>query len=432
MPNQYTVTQVTSYIRNMFAQDFVLRSVLVSGEVSNCKYHTSGHIYFTIKDEKAALACVMFAGKRNGLAFRLENGQQVVVKGSVSVFEKNGSYQLYAEKITLDGAGLLAERFEQLKAELKEQGMFDPCYKQPIPKYIKKLGVVTAPTGAAIRDIISVTKRRNPYVRIILYPAIVQGPQAAPSIVRGIETLQMQDVDVIIVGRGGGSMEDLWAFNEREVAQAIFDCPIPIISAVGHEIDYSISDFVADMRAATPSAGAELAVYEADRVLMQAEDLRERLGLLMNQQIAAARKQTEAKATSLTYLSPGNRLREKKQEAARLCDRLQSAMNAKIREWQADAERGEEQLKLAMEHVLQGNRHRLELMIRSMKGLSPLDKLNQGFSYTADAKGKTIRSIEQMNPGDEMEIYVSDGKIRSVVQETISMSWEKRGNGHDK
>ena len=262
MRNVYTVAQVNSYIKNMFSQDFMLQNIYVKGEVSNCKYHSSGHIYFTIKDARGTIACVMFAGNRSGLKFRMEEGQQVVVGGSVEVYERDGKYQLYAREIILDGAGYLYEKFERLKKELAQRGLFAPEYKQPVPKYIRTLGVVTAPTGAAVQDIINITRRRNPYVQIILYPAIVQGEQAAASIIRGIRALEHIGVDVMIVGRGGGSIEDLWAFNEEAVAQAVFDCTVPIISAVGHETDTTIIDFVSDLRAPTPSAAAELAVYD--------------------------------------------------------------------------------------------------------------------------------------------------------------------------
>lgn len=269
MKHIYTVGQVNSYIKNIFTQDFLLQSILVKGEVSNCKYHSAGHIYFTLKDERGAIACMMFAGNRGGLKFHMQEGQQVVVSGNVGVYERDGKYQLYAREITLDGAGLLYERFEQLKRKLRERGLFAPEYKRPIPRFIRRLGVVTAPTGAAVRDIMNIAARRNPYVQIILYPAIVQGDQAPASIVNGIRALEALGVDVMIVGRGGGSIEDLWAFNEEIVAQAIFDCSVPVISAVGHETDTTIADYVADLRAPTPSAAAELAVY--DYGLLQAQ-----------------------------------------------------------------------------------------------------------------------------------------------------------------
>ncbi|MCL2253547.1 MAG: exodeoxyribonuclease VII large subunit, partial [Lachnospiraceae bacterium] len=257
MISVYTVSQVNSYIKNMFTQDYLLGSVSVKGEVSNCKYHASGHIYFTLKDVKGSITCVMFAGNRPGLSFRLSDGNQVVVSGAVDIYERDGKYQLYAKKITISGQGQLYEQFILLKNKLEEMGMFAADYKKPIPRYINTLGVVTSSTGAAVRDIINITKRRNPYVRVLIYSAAVQGEAACDSIIRGIETLAKENVDVIIVGRGGGSYEDLWAFNEEKLARAVFNCDIPVISAVGHETDTTIIDFVADLRAPTPSAAAE-------------------------------------------------------------------------------------------------------------------------------------------------------------------------------
>ena len=241
MNSIYSVGQVNNYIRTMFDQDFMLNKIYIKGEVSNCKYHTSGHIYFSLKDESGTISCVMFAGQRKGLGFAMKNGDKVVAGGSVSVYERDGKYQLYAREITLEGAGLLYERFLAMKKELEEMGMFAEEYKQPIPKFVRRLGVVTAPTGAAVQDIRNISLRRNPYVQIILYPALVQGEGAADSIVKGIRMLDEAGVDVMIVGRGGGSIEDLWAFNEEKVARAIFDCRTPVISAVGHETDFTIA-----------------------------------------------------------------------------------------------------------------------------------------------------------------------------------------------
>ena len=282
MNSIYSVGQVNNYIKNMFTQDFMLSRISVKGEVSNCKYHTSGHIYFSLKDETGTIACVMFAGQRRGLGFAMKNGDKVVVSGSVNVYERDGKYQLYARQIQLEGAGLLYERFLALKRELEEMGMFAPEYKQPIPRFIRTLGVVTAPTGAAIQDIRNISYRRNPYLQIILYPALVQGAGAKESIVKGIQTLDRLGVDVMIVGRGGGSIEDLWAFNEEEVARAIFECTTPVISAVGHETDVTIADYVADLRAPTPSAAAELAVDDYRGFLGQLAEYESRLerGLL--------------------------------------------------------------------------------------------------------------------------------------------------------
>lgn len=393
MQNVYTVAQVNAYIKNMFTQDFMLQSIAVKGEVSNCKYHSSGHIYFTLKDTKGAITCVMFAGNRSGLNFKMAEGQQVIVKGNIDVYERDGKYQLYARSISLDGTGVLYERYEQLKRELEEMGMFDASYKKPIPKYIKTLGVVTAPTGAAVQDIINITTRRNPYVQIILYPAIVQGVQAVPSIVNGIHALEQMGVDVMIVGRGGGSLEDLWAFNEAAVAQAIFDCSVPIISAVGHETDTTIADFVADMRAPTPSAAAELAVYEVDRLLDKIEEDKQILKNTMMRKISNLRNQTGHLSSSLGYLNPMHQLRVKRTYMVDLEEKLQEKMERKINE----------------------AKHMLQIDIERLKGLSPLDKLNQGFSFTEDESGKPLTDIGRVKSGDLMRTYVKNGVIESTV-----------------
>ena len=277
MASVYSVTQVNSYIRNMFVQDYLLKRLSVRGEISNCKYHTSGHIYFTLKDKSGTLSAVMFAGQRKGLNFQLQEGQQVIVTGSVDVYERDGRYQLYAREIRREGTGDLYERFVQLRSELEEMGMFAAEYKQPLPRYAMTVGVVTAPTGAAIRDIMNISARRNPYVQLVLCPALVQGDQARYSIAAGIRTLDSMGLDVIIVGRGGGSIEDLWAFNEEMVARAIFECSTPVISAVGHETDVTIADYVADMRAPTPSAAAELAVFDYRQFEAQMNQYRDKL-----------------------------------------------------------------------------------------------------------------------------------------------------------
>ena len=310
MRSVYSVGQVNSYIKNMFTQDFMLGRIYVKGEVSNCKYHTSGHIYFSLKDETGMIACVMFAGQRGGLAFRMREGQQVIVLGSVNVYERDGRYQLYAKEIILDGAGLLYEKFEKLKQELEEMGMFEQEYKRPIPSFASSVGIVTAPTGAAIRDIIHIASRRNPYVQLYLCPALVQGEDAAESIADGIRRLDAFGVDVIIVGRGGGSIEDLWAFNEEIVARAIFACQTPVISAVGHETDTTIADYVADLRAPTPSAAAELAVYEYDVVRVYLDEAERKLKRALSHVVEEKRNQVMQRAQRLSYLHPQVKLNE--------------------------------------------------------------------------------------------------------------------------
>ena len=400
MHNVYTVSQVNAYIKNMFTQDFLLHAVTVKGEVSNLKYHTSGHIYFTLKDGAGAIACVMFAGSRKGLAFQLQEGMQVQVTGSVDVYERDGRYQLYARQIEQDGAGQLYEKFEQLKRRLSEQGMFAQQYKQQIPRYIRTLGVVTAPTGAAVRDIINISTRRNPYIQIILYPAIVQGDQAAASIVRGIQVLSERAVDVIIVGRGGGSIEDLWAFNEESVAEAIFNSPSPIISAVGHETDTTIADYVADLRAPTPSAAAELAVFEYDRFLEKTEEYAAGLKQMLNRQLQQKRDRTATLGRELMLLSPMARVRDRQMRAAAY----------------------EDSLNAAMQQILQNLRHQVALDAGRLKGLSPLERLSGGYSYTENEAGENIRSIAQVAEGDIIRVRVADGQIHANVMKVTGES----------
>lgn len=378
----------------MFSQDYLLNAVSVKGEISNCKYHASGHIYFTLKDKSSVLACVMFAGNRTkGLSFPLKEGMQVIVSGNIDIYERDGKYQLYARNITQDGIGELYEKFERLKNELSQRGMFDPMYKKPIPALVKRLGVVTAPNGAAIRDIISISKARNPYIEIILYPALVQGEGAVNSIVKGIKMLEMIGVDAMIVGRGGGSLEDLWAFNEEAVAQAIFDCDVPIISAVGHETDTTIADFVADVRAETPSAAAQIAVCQIKNVTESIEALRNRLYKNISVSIESSKNRVELKKSNLLRLSP------KRQIADRRFRLMQD----------------EEHLKKSMLDIISMKRH--ELMIRSerLNGVSPLEKLKQGYSYAVDANSKNINSIERVNTGDSFDLYVTDGIISAAV-----------------
>ena len=402
MQNVYSVAQVNTYIKNMFSQDYMLRSISVRGEISNCKYHSFGHIYFTLKDKLCTISCVMFAGNRAGLSFPLKEGMQVVVSGNIDVFERDGKYQLYAKKIILDGTGQLFERYEALKLSLQERGMFAPEYKQPIPRYIRTLGVVTAKTGAAVRDIINIATRRNPYVQIIVYPAVVQGEYAVPSIVAGIKALEKAGVDVMIVGRGGGSIEDLWAFNEEAVAQAVFDCTVPIISAVGHETDTTIIDYVSDLRAPTPSAAAELAVWEVDALEKQLLSYESYMRERMENRIERYRFLLSHKELQVKQFSPQSK--------------IQTMRFATIRV--------QEQLQTAMERRVQDYRRELAVRIERLKGVSPLDKLNQGFSYVEDANGRTVNDITGVMQGDLLTIQVKNGKIRTKVEEVTSHNWQ--------
>lgn len=417
MRNVYTVKQVNAYIKNMFTQDFMLNRIYIKGEVSNCKYHTSGHLYFSLKDESGTIACVMFAGQRSGLSFRMQEGQQVIVLGSVSVYERDGRYQVYAKEIVLDGAGLLYEKFIKLKKELEEMGMFAPEYKKPIPKYVRTVGVVTAPTGAAVRDIINITRRRNPYVQILLYPALVQGDGASESVVRGIRALEKANVDVMIVGRGGGAIEDLWAFNEEKVARAVFECSVPVISAVGHETDTTIIDYVADLRAPTPSAAAELAICNYRELLETIRTERERMHRSMRRKLEVASLHTARYAEKFRYLSLSGKLKSMRQQLADYEEQIPKAMHQRLEQEQERTRKVQEMLPLLMERNLRESRQQLAIRIERMKGLSPLAKLNQGFSYVQGSEG-TVKKVADVKKGDWLRIYVTDGQIEAQVTDT--------------
>ncbi|MCI8268662.1 MAG: exodeoxyribonuclease VII large subunit [Lachnospiraceae bacterium] len=401
MASIYTVSQVNSYIKNMFAQDFALSRISVRGEISNCKYHSSGHIYFTLKDKGGTLAAVMFAGqRRTGLRFQMQEGQQVVVSGAVDVYERDGRYQLYARQIELDGLGGLFERFLLLRDELEEMGMFAPEYKQEIPKYAWRVGVVTASTGAAIRDIMNIASRRNPYVQLILYPALVQGSGAAASITAGIRTLDEMGLDVLIVGRGGGSIEDLWAFNEEMVARAIFECRTPVISAVGHETDVTIADYVADLRAPTPSAAAELAVFdyrqfEERRILYEKNLVRS-----MGRRMERLRYRLQQYQMRLRFQDPERQLREKKQQLLHIEERLREVMGQR----------------------LEAAKHRLALTSQRLHDLSPLERISNGFGFVTDRDGRRLESVRKVQVGDMVMVRISDGKMAAQVTEVSDLS----------
>ena len=415
MAGAYSVTQVNSYIKNMFTQDFLLRRLSVKGEVSNCKYHSSGHIYFTLKDSGGTLSAVMFASQRKGLKFRLEEGQQVVVKGTVDVYERDGRYQLYASEIELSGRGDLYVKFEALLRELEEMGMFSTQYKRPIPRYARKVGIVTAPTGAAIRDIINISRRRNPYVQLILYPALVQGDGAKDSIVKGIRTLDAMGLDVLIVGRGGGSIEDLWAFNEECVARAVFACRTPVISAVGHETDVTIIDYVADLRAPTPSAAAELAVFDYSRfeadLLARRRKLKREMGYFTDR--ARARLRQEELKIKLHH--PSHELNEKRQRIADIEERLNRQILFLSETDRERAARRKERLFRAVCSLTEKDRKRLEIVSGKLWGLSPLRKLSQGYGYVTDMEGNRLASVMQTQPGEEIRVQLADGTIEAEV-----------------
>ncbi len=408
MKKIYTVGQINLYIKRMFQSDYLLRNLSVKGEISNCKYHSSGHIYFSLKDERGSISCIMFAGDRNyGLDFQLSDGQSVVVNGNLGVYERDGTYQIYAREIKLDGIGALYEEFERLKQKLYEEGLFDHELKKEIPAYPKKVGIVTADTGAAIQDIKSIAKRRNPYVQLYLYPAKVQGENAAKTIVRGIEVLDKMGMDTIIIGRGGGSIEDLWPFNEEIVARAIFAAKTPIISGTGHEIDTTIADYAADLRAATPSAACELAIPDYSIYVQSFQNARTKLDHLMRQKVEFAKAKKEELSFRLHYLNPEIAMQEKKM---RLFDM-------------------ERRLEAAMEKKLFVAKHRLALYYQKIDAKSPAKKLAGGFGYIETREEKMLQSVLDAKIGETIKITMRDGSIEATVMK-IEAKDRKDGLSH--
>ena len=392
-----TVSQVNMYIKNMFVRDYALRQLRVKGEISNCKYHSSGHIYFTIKDQSSQLSCVMFATYTRGLAFRMKEGQSVIVSGNISVYERDGKYQMYAMSVTQDGVGKLYEEYEKIKKRLLAEGLFDDSKKKKIPRFAQKIGVVTAQTGAVIQDIRNVSNRRNPYVQIILYPAKVQGKDAHQTIIKGLQYFEKTDVDIVIIGRGGGSIEDLWAFNQEELAYAIAACTKPVISAVGHETDTTIADYAADLRAPTPSAAAELAVFSYRDYEIALQEYRYTLNRYMENVLQIKRLQLKQYETVLSHASPKDLIAQRRLFLAECADRMTYLIEQKIL----------------------SAKHQLALYAEELKGLSPLQKLQDGYSYVENAQGKNVNQVKNLTKGEILTVKMTDGQAKVSVEEII-------------
>ena len=392
-----TVSQVNMYIKNMFVRDYALRQLRVKGEISNCKYHSSGHIYFTIKDQSSQLSCVMFATYTRGLDFRMKEGQSVIVSGNISVYERDGKYQMYALSVTQDGVGKLYEEYEKLKKRLLAEGLFDDSKKKKIPRFAQKIGVVTAQTGAVIQDIRNVSNRRNPYVQIILYPAKVQGKDAHQTIIKGLQYFEKTDVDIVIIGRGGGSIEDLWEFNQEELAYAIAACTKPVISAVGHETDTTIADYAADLRAPTPSAAAELAVFSYRDYEIALQEYRYTLNRYMENVLQIKRLQLKQYETVLSHASPKDLIAQRRLFLAECADRMTYLIEQKIL----------------------SAKHQLALYAEELKGLSPLQKLQDGYSYVENAQGKNVNQVKNLTKGEILTVKMTDGQAKVSVEEII-------------
>lgn len=400
----YPVSAVNRYVKQLLQQDMILSGLWVSGEISNFKRHSSGHLYFTLKDREGSIAAVMFASDARNLSFRPQDGQQVQVQGYISLYEKTGQYQLYVRQMEQQGSGQLYQAFEALKQKLQAQGLFDEQRKKPIPAFPEKIGIVTSPTGAAVRDMIQIARRRYPGVQLVLYPAIVQGVDAAPTIVKGIRRLdRMPEVDVIIVGRGGGSIEDLWPFNEEMVAMAIAEAQTPIVSAVGHETDFTIADFVSDLRAPTPSAAAELTVPDVRSTLGQMDTLYQRRYRALQRKQMVYRQQLALLWQKVQAGDPRRKLDEMRQQ-------LDMQEQRQLHLWQ---------------QCLQHRQYKLMNLTSALELLSPQHQLDKGYAMIMDDEGRVISSAKQVKKGQAMDIQLKDGKIAATV-DTVQKARQQR------
>ncbi len=394
MAKIYSVTKVNAYIKNMFMTDFALSNISIEGEVSNCKYHTRGHIYFTLKDEASQISCIMFAGKTStGLKSQIKDGMKVVVTGSVEAYEKGGTYQIYANIIEEAGIGDLYQKYLALKNKLEKEGLFDKQFKKTKPEFATRIGIVTSQTGAAIQDIINVSKRRNPYVELILYPALVQGDNAYLSIIKGIKYLDELALDIIIIGRGGGSIEDLWAFNEEALAKAIFEAKTFIISAVGHETDFTISDFTADLRAATPSQAAEIANFDYYNFIKTISDFDIRFKNSLKSKIEISKRRVSTYQYKLSLYSPSKRLNQYRTYLNEISTKFEKRMYIK----------------------LNNIKSYFTILVNKLEALSPLKQISSGYAYISNSDNKRISKAQMLEEKEILNIQFFDGKAQAQV-----------------
>ena len=392
--NVLSIAQLNEYIRGRMDADPLLTQVAVRGEISNYKLYPSGHHYLTLKDESSALKCVMFKGNAMRLRFRPENGMKVIAMGKVSVFPRDGAYQLYCTAMAMDGVGDLYAAFEQLKRKLEAQGLFDPAHKKPLPKYPGTIGIVTSSAGAAVHDMLRILRKRYPLTRVRLLPVRVQGAEAPGEIAAAIRYANYyQLADLLIVGRGGGSIEDLWAFNDEQVAYAIYESRIPVISAVGHEPDVTISDFVADLRAATPSNAAELAVPDRDSLQQSLDAMTAAMGTGLSRQIRSAQQHLNVLSQSPALKSPDGYLQQQEKSLELLTSRLVAAQNQNITR----------------------KNQRYIAAVSKLDAMSPLKVLARGYAMAADERGEVVRSVNQVELGQRITVSLSDGKLSATV-----------------
>lgn len=393
-PRVLSVSQINFYIKSIIENDGSLQFVLVTGEISNLTVHQrSGHIYLSLKDRNSVISAVMFAGNARRLKFRLENGMKVICRGRISVYEPSGRYQLYIEDMQPDGVGALALAFEQLKSDLEKKGLFDPAHKKPLPKFPKTIGVITSPTGAAVQDITNIIRRRFPSADIVLAPVLVQGESAPEQLVRAVNKFSASKIaDVVIIGRGGGSAEDLWAFNDEQLAYAVYNCETPIISGVGHETDFTICDFVADVRASTPSAAAELAVPDRQEFMSYYFKQKQYISAMLDRKIKTAQLRLENQQRRMSASSPKLK-----------AEQLEKQLSAKS-----------EKLTRFMNIYIYDKENKLIAAKGKLDGLNPFNVLNRGYAI-AEKDEKIITSSKQLKDGDDFTVILSDGKINAKV-----------------
>ncbi len=392
--NVLSITQLNEYIRGRMESDPLLTQVAVRGEISNYKLYPSGHHYFTLKDESSALKCVMFKGNALRLRFRPENGMKIIAMGRISVFPRDGAYQLYCTAMAMDGVGDLYAAFEQLKKKLESQGLFDPGHKKPLPKFPGTIGIITSSAGAAVHDMIRILRKRYPLSQVRLLPVRVQGVEAPGEIAAAIRYANYYKLaDLLIVGRGGGSIEDLWAFNDERVAYAIYESEIPVISAVGHEPDVTISDFVADLRAATPSNAAELAVPDQDALRQNLDAMTTAMATVLNRQIQSAQKHLDVLSKSAALQSPDGYLQQREKSLELLTNRMIAAQN---------------------QNITHKNQQYIAA-VSKLDAMSPLKVLSRGYAMTQNSQGDVVRSVNQVELGERISISLSDGKLFAVV-----------------
>lgn len=414
----FSVIEITRYIKSKLEGDFVLRNVKISGEVSDCKEDKKGHIYFAIKDEAAIMNCAMWFSKRSaGLDFELEKGQHIVVTGNIGVYEKWGDYRLYADKIEKEGVGRLFEELEKLKLKLRAEGLFDESHKKPIPRYPKKIGIITSRTGAVIEDIKRTAREANPYVQLILYPAIVQGADATATLIRGIKRFEEEGVDTIIIGRGGGSTEDLWCFNDEKLARTVYSCRIPVISAVGHQTDRTLVDEVSDLSVATPTAAAMNAVPSLALAFNELDGFKDSISNKLQLRIDRMKSSIDKFEYAIRRQSPQMKLKEVRRQIENYSLSYNRLLSAKLDNYDRVITGSKQQLDRLMRAAYETFNKRFISITAEIEGKSPMKRLMGGYSYVENEAGENIRSVKGLKQGERLNLVLADGSVKAKVEE---------------